>query len=355
MATAVAVAPGDFRLPMPRDVADLDAGKWRVLTEAIFPNARGPESILLALDYCRARGLDILKRPVNIVPVWNSALGREVETIWPSISEVEITAARTGKWAGMDRPVWGPMMTRTFRGSRKTKEGWKTVEETVEFPEWASVTVYRVIDGQPRAFSEEVYWLEAYGHSFGGELPNAQWIKRPRGQLAKVAKAHSLRAAFPEEDGGSPTAEEMAGQEIEGRAEPPEPKWSGPLPAPVPSGAPAAPAAPTGQPAPANAPAATPAAPERVDPETGELGSATPHALELIYGTDGELNWRAWGTSFVAAVRAAASLAELDGWMQQNDGALASMEEAAPKLFGHVKNAIAKRNEELGANNLEAG
>ena len=39
------------------------------------------------------------------------------------------------------------------------------------------------------------------------------WIKRPRGQLLKCAKAASLRAAFPEE--ASYTAEEMEGKSIE--------------------------------------------------------------------------------------------------------------------------------------------
>jgi len=46
--------------------------------------------------------------------------------------------------------------------------------------------------------------------------------KRPHGQLHKVAKAASLRAAFPEE--GDTTAEEMEGQTIEP-----------PPPAPVPA------------------------------------------------------------------------------------------------------------------------
>jgi hypothetical protein len=34
-----------------------------VLVEAIFPSAQSAESIILALDYCRARNLDIMKKP----------------------------------------------------------------------------------------------------------------------------------------------------------------------------------------------------------------------------------------------------------------------------------------------------
>ena len=43
-----------------------------------------------------------MKKPVNIVPIWSTKLGRYVETIWPSINEIETTASRTKEWAGMD-------------------------------------------------------------------------------------------------------------------------------------------------------------------------------------------------------------------------------------------------------------
>lgn len=215
------IVPVEFhsRLPMPRELVakdDIDARKWRVLCETTFPNARSSESILMAIDYCRARGLDPFKKPVHIVPMWNSTLGREVETVWPGINEVQITAARTGAWAGMDEPKWGPDIERIFKGRVKDKQtkGWKDVEEAVTFPEWCIVTVHRMVGGAPRAFAEQVYWLEAYSRvGFGSELPTSMWIKRPRGQLHKVAKAASLRAAFPEE--GEYTAEEMEGKEID--------------------------------------------------------------------------------------------------------------------------------------------
>lgn len=204
------------RLPMPGSLPSaIDTGKWRVLCETTFPNARTAESIAMAVDYCRARGLDIFKKPVHIVPMWNSSLGREVETIWPGINEIQITAARTGQWAGMDVPVWGPMANREFVGRRKLKGNWEQVKAAIEYPEWCSVTVYRMIDGQRCPFTEPVYWLEAYSRAggAGSELPTDMWVKRPHGQLHKVAKAAALRAAFPEE--GEYTAEEMEGKEID--------------------------------------------------------------------------------------------------------------------------------------------
>ena len=43
--------------------------------------------------------------------------------------------------------------------------------------------------------------------------PNAMWLKRPYGQLAKCAEAQALRKAFPE-FGSQPTSDEMEGKEL---------------------------------------------------------------------------------------------------------------------------------------------
>src|SRR5690349_24788577 len=95
-----ALAPTRLKLP---ESALTEAGitpqQWRVLVDAIFPNAKSPESVVLALDYCKARGLDPFKRPVRIVPMYNSALGREVETVRPGINPICTEAARTGPGA----------------------------------------------------------------------------------------------------------------------------------------------------------------------------------------------------------------------------------------------------------------
>jgi phage recombination protein Bet len=206
-------------LPMPveiNQVYGLSAQSWKVLTEVTFPTAKTPEAIVMALDYCKARKLDIFKKPVHIVPMWSTALGRNVETVWPSIMEIQTTASRTGLWAGMDRPVWGQELTHTFTGRYKDdNEQWQESKVTVTFPEWVAVTVYRLVNGRRCAFTEEVYWLEAYSTAGGknSQLPTAMWIKRPKGQLAKCGKAASLRAAFPEECGFA--AEEMDGKSLD--------------------------------------------------------------------------------------------------------------------------------------------
>lgn len=211
--------PKSRDLPMPMAAQQgygISEQSWKVLTEVTFPTAKTPEAILMALDYCKARKLDIFKKPVHIVPMWSAALGRNVETVWPSIMEIQITASRTGVWAGMDRPVWGPDITKTFTGRYKDdNEQWQESSVTVTFPEWVAVTVYRIVGGKRCAFTEEVYWLEAYSTAGGkhSPVPTAMWIKRPKGQLSKCGKAASLRAAFPEECGYA--AEEMDGKTLD--------------------------------------------------------------------------------------------------------------------------------------------
>jgi hypothetical protein len=145
----------------------------------------------------------------------SKALGREVETVWPGIAEVQTTAARTGQWAGMDAPRFGPDKTRTFAGRAKVNDEWQDIQVTVTFPDWCEVTVYRVVQGTRCPFTETVWWEETYSRAGGArsEVPTDMWVKRPHGQLLKCAKAASLRAAFPGE--ADYTAEEMEGKVIE--------------------------------------------------------------------------------------------------------------------------------------------
>jgi phage recombination protein Bet len=199
-----------------KQIYEVSEQSWKELTEVTFPTAKTPEAIMMALDYCRTRKLDIFKKPVHVVPMWSAALGRSVETVWPSIMEIQTTASRTGLWAGMDRPVWGPDKTHTFSGRYKDdNDQWQETSVTVTFPEWVAVTVYRLVNGRRCAFTEEVYWMEAYSTAGGknSQVPTTMWIKRPKGQLAKCGKAASLRAAFPEECGYA--AEEMDGKSID--------------------------------------------------------------------------------------------------------------------------------------------
>lgn len=193
----------------------VDKGQWKVLVEAIYPAAKSIDAVVMALTYCKSRDLDPFKRPVHIVPMWDSARGAMVETVWPGISELRTTASRTKGYAGIDGAEFGPKMTMDFTGRVKRDGGWKDETVTVEFPEWCRITVYRVVNGTVCKFvGPKVAWLETYATQGKSDLPNAMWESRPEGQLEKCAEAAALRRAFPEEIGSDLTAEEMIGKNI---------------------------------------------------------------------------------------------------------------------------------------------
>lgn len=190
----------------------LDVDQFRVLSETIWPGAKSPTSIIMAVDYCNARKLDPMKRPVHIVPMWSTKHGKTVETIWPGISETRTTAHRTGQYVGCSRPEWGPVIEREFVAY--DKQGRETERHTVSFPEWCCITVKRRHpSGYIEEYTAEVWWEEAYAtENRWSEVPNEMWRGRARGQLAKCTEAAALRMAFPEELGNEYTAEEMAGR-----------------------------------------------------------------------------------------------------------------------------------------------
>ena len=372
------LAPFKPRLPMPANIG-VPPGMWKVLTDAIFPAAKSAESVVLALEYCRARNLDILKRPVNVVPVWSSQLGRYVEQIWPSINEIEVTAARSGEWAGMDKPEFGPLIERTFTGRVKSGGNeWRNESVTLTFPEWVSVTVYRIVAGERSAFTEPVYWQEIYGRQQGTELPNATWIKRTRAQAIKVAKATSLRAAFPEEadysademEGGVIDAAPVAGPAPADNWSPPTPSAS-PSPTPSPSSSPPSAATPSPPPSPLPTPTPPPSASTTpsLSPSPSPESSATPtppptpspapmptptptdlfNGDEVIDHETGEVltmprqvgadgvpeDFKEWGIRFVNRLMACVTLDEVDAVVGANAAQLEAMKAEAPKV--HVR------------------
>ncbi len=206
------------RLPMPAGLGrefSITESEWRVLVETTFPLAKTPEAVAMAVAYCHSRNLDVFKKMVHIVTMWNSALKKEVETIWPGIAEIRTTASRTGAYAGIDAISFGALIKREFEG-RVGGNNTDLLQKKVEFPESASATVYRIVKGERCPFTATVYWEETYASIGKSTVPNDMWEKRPRGQLAKCAEAAALRMAFPEELGSIYAAEEMEGRSIDG-------------------------------------------------------------------------------------------------------------------------------------------
>jgi phage recombination protein Bet len=174
---------------------NLNRDTWSALQNSLYPGA-APESILMVVNYCRARGLDPLKKPCHIVPmnVKDSKTGNYEwrDVIMPGIYEYRMTANKTGLFAGMSEPEFGPMIEHLG----------------ISAPEYCKITVYKFIRNEKCAFSHTEYFEEAVATTKQNK-PNAMWTKRPRGQLSKTAEAGALRKAFPDELGGEMTAEEV--------------------------------------------------------------------------------------------------------------------------------------------------
>lgn len=198
------------------------------LKTSLYPGA-SDASVDMVLAYCRASGLDPMTKPVHIVPMSvkvgedknGYAIKEMRDVVMPGIGLYRINAARTGEYVGCTEPEFGPAKTMTVptekwgdgpNGRRVKTPGPDLV---FEFPEWCRITVYRLVDGAPRAFPAKEYFLENYATAGNDSMvPNAMWKKRPFGQLAKCTKAQALREAFPEAVGSQPTADEMEGKEI---------------------------------------------------------------------------------------------------------------------------------------------
>lgn len=199
----------DLTLPAIAGEYGIDHQTWLAL-QNLYPGARD-ESIIMVNAYCKARGLDPLRKPVHIVPmsIENKKTGQwEMrDVVMQGIQELRTTAMRTGEYAGMDKVIFGQMTSVPITNNVNVKD-----PKPFECPEWAEITVYRLIQGKRYGFTHTEFFAEAVGRMREG-LINAMWQKRPRGQLAKVAEAGALRKAFPEELGGVYAAEEMEGRE----------------------------------------------------------------------------------------------------------------------------------------------
>ena len=174
-----------------------EAEMLKVLENSLYPGAK-PDSIKLVLGYCKAAGLDPMQKPVHIVPIsvkqGDSYVMRD--TVMPGIGLYRTQASRTGEYAGITEPEFGP--------TKVLKVG----EFSLEYPEWCRVSVKRMVSGHIVEFTANERWLENYATAKRDTaMPNAMWKRRPYAQLAKCAEAQALRKAFPEL-GAQPTADE---------------------------------------------------------------------------------------------------------------------------------------------------
>jgi len=140
------------------------------------------DELALFLYTCKRTGLDPLAKQIHCVKR-NGKNGPQA-THQVSIDGYRMIADRTGKYAGNDDPIY--------------KEG-------KEHPDSASVTVYKIVQGQKVGFTATARWAEY----FPGEAQGFMWKKMPYLMLGKCAESLALRKAFPSELSGVYTDDEM--------------------------------------------------------------------------------------------------------------------------------------------------
>lgn len=182
---------------------NIQPATFSALKNSLYPGAKD-ESIHMVLEYCRAAQIDPMLKPVHIVPmtVKDPITGNYIErdVIMPGVGLYRIQAERSGCYAGISEPEYGPDVTMDIAGCMIT------------YPEWCRVIVKKLVQGQLCEFSSgKQYWKENYGAKKSGQ-PTPMWIKRPYEQLAKCSEAQALRKAFPGIIAQAPTAEEMDGK-----------------------------------------------------------------------------------------------------------------------------------------------
>lgn len=138
-------------------------------------------------------GLDIFKKHIYLVPRYDSKLERNIYAPQCSIDGFRAIAEDSQVYAGSDDVI--------FEGTTGTKG---------EYPEKATITVYKMVQGQRCAFTASARWTEYYP----GDKIGFMWKQKPHIMLGKCAEALALRKAFPAKLNGLYTEDEMKYQDV---------------------------------------------------------------------------------------------------------------------------------------------
>ncbi len=197
------------KLPEPVARRGVTEAEWRTLKDNLYPGAAS-ESVIMVVDYCKARRLDPMKKPCHIVPmrVKDAKTGDYFwrDIVMPGIYEYRTTANRTGLYLGHSIPEYGERIEHFG----------------VIAPEYCNFTVYKWNpEAKMRAeYPVQIRFSEVVGtyvkdKKTGDMAVNDRWSRAPQQMLTKCAEAAALREAFPDELGGTHTDDEMVGQVID--------------------------------------------------------------------------------------------------------------------------------------------
>jgi phage recombination protein Bet len=168
--------------------AALTPEQVELLKRTICKDATNDE-LKLFLHVCQRTGLDPFARQIYAVKRTDNQTNEKKMVIQTSIDGFRLAASRSGKYAGSDDPVL----------------------DDEDQPSRATVTVYKMVQGQRCAFTATARWKEYYP----GEKVGFMWRKMPCVMLSKVAEALALRKAFPADLSGVYAKEEMDQAEIQ--------------------------------------------------------------------------------------------------------------------------------------------
>lgn len=158
-----------------------------LIKQQIMPGASDLE-LEFFISVCRHTGLDPFSKQIYAIKRRSKdARGNWVEKWVPqcSIDGFRAVAESSGAYAGSDEPV--------FTDDKDGK------------PIKATVTIYKMVQGQRCPFVAAAYWDEY----LPAEGQDKMWQRMPRTMLSKCAEALALRKAFSTKLGGVYTADEM--------------------------------------------------------------------------------------------------------------------------------------------------
>ena len=110
-------------------------------------------------------------------------------TIQTGIDGFRASAESTKQYGGSKEPYFGEDKDFIYYYEFNGKKG----QKTIKVPDYAVITVKKIIDGKAYEVSGRADWDEFYP----GDKNGMMWRKMPKVMLAKCAEAQALRKAFP--------------------------------------------------------------------------------------------------------------------------------------------------------------
>src|SRR3990167_1935089 len=157
------------------------------------------DELKMFVQVCRGAQLNPFMKQVHFVKRWDSREAREAGAIQVGIDGFRAVAEGSGAYAGNDDPVYEGEKDIEIAATQKSPA------KKVVVPLKATVTVYKIVEGQRYAFTATSRWSEYYP----GPKMGFQWHIRPFLMLGKTAEALALRKAFPKLLSGMYAQEEM--------------------------------------------------------------------------------------------------------------------------------------------------